>query len=71
MKLLSITAMAFLIGTSTASQPVDETSVSPTLDGLYACLIFPLCDPDNYSPVLQPKDKKVDTQDKAKDNKMA
>lgn len=37
---------------------------------LYACIVWPLCDMDNENHLLQPKDKKTETQD-PKDEKLA
>ncbi|GAB2905873.1 hypothetical protein [Rheinheimera gaetbuli] len=76
MKLLSVVALTLLVG-STVSPAVtgsDEAASSlenSKLNGLYACTLFPLCDFDIYSPAPQPTDKKIDTQDKAKDDKVA
>lgn len=72
MKLTSILTAALLLGTTgshlTSDVPNNDINAD---DMLYACALYPLCDLDIYSPVLQPTDKKIDTKDKAKDDKVA
>jgi hypothetical protein len=71
MKTLAITMM--LVTATTANtwveQPKNMSNGYESKD-LYACIVWPLCDMDNESYILQPKDKKTETQD-TKDEKLA
>ena len=70
MKFLSITAMTLTV-LATSVQLEDSSGVSaPVYKDLYACALYPMCDKDITSPVMQPKDVKTETQD-AKDEKLA
>lgn len=72
MKLTSILAAALLLGTTGSYLTSDAPNNDINADEmLYACALYPLCDLDIYSPVPQPTDKKIDTKDKAKDDKVA
>lgn len=71
----TLAASLFIFGFAVHS-PVDTESEKQQLNllehnNLYACYWFPNCaDPDRYSPILQPKDSKTETQD-VKDEKLA
>uniref|UniRef100_UPI0040475EA6 hypothetical protein n=1 Tax=Rheinheimera sp. TaxID=1869214 RepID=UPI0040475EA6 len=65
-----VSAVACLILPSAINNldTVDNDSIESSL---LACVWMPWCDePDIYSPILQPKDNKTETQD-AKDEKLA
>lgn len=52
-------------------QPAVTQDFNTKYDDALACVWLPVCgDPDIYSPVLQPKESKTETQD-AKDEKVA
>jgi hypothetical protein len=70
MRVKSMALMAFLLGNVTSPVDVGASRQGLKLDTLYACMLFPNCDVDIYSPVVKPKDSKTETED-AKDEKLA
>ena len=73
--LLSFAATSLLLVSSVcvAGEKHDGATQEKETSTLLACGWYPLCgDPDVYiySPILQPKDEKAETQD-TKDNKLA
>lgn len=70
MKILFVTATLFLMSSSVNMMDKEQQDNGLDLQNLYACYWYPLCDPQLQSPILQPKDKKTETQD-TKDNKLA
>ena len=74
MKATSLVAGIFAVSVMSMS----DNNISHALDSkvdqdiLISCTWITYCgDPDIYSPVPQPTDKKTDTQDKTKDDKVA
>ena len=67
--IITLSALTVLISSSVQ---VDERAdlENSLMENTYACVWFPLCDKELYSPVAQPKDSKTETQD-AKDEKVA
>lgn len=65
-----VSAVAGLVLASDIHNP-DKAVNDSKESSLQACVWMPWCDePDIYSPILQPKDNKTETQD-AKDEKLA
>lgn len=70
----SLTAGMFLacVALVSTSEAPQTGTLKFEQDVLISCLWITYCgDPDVYSPVPQPKDKTIDTQDKDKDSKVA
>lgn len=74
MKALQILKISLVVATLnfTSADITQRALSSDAYDGvLLSCVTFPWCSgPDMSSPILQPKDKKTETQD-TKDNKLA
>jgi len=68
----SIIALGAVTLLLTSAVSVDELASfeQSSLDDAYACVWFPLCDKEIYSPIVPPKDPNTETQD-AKDEKVA
>lgn len=66
----AVSAVACLVLPS-AINNLDKAGKDSIESSLQACVWMPWCDePDNYSPILQPKDNKTEPQD-GKDEKLA
>ncbi|MEO3678039.1 hypothetical protein [Rheinheimera fenheensis] len=66
---LTMMILAATVANTGVEQPKELSSGYEHKD-LYACIVWPLCDMDNENHLLQPKDKKTETQD-TKDEKLA
>lgn len=68
---LAVTSLCLASSISSTEIGVEDVTKLSEPSSLLACGWFPLCgDPDIYSPILQPKGDKTETQD-TKDEKLA
>ena len=66
---LGLLATVFIFSVASDSKPISTSKFAD--DTLISCLWVTYCgDPDDYSPILQPKDNKTEPQD-GKDEKLA
>lgn len=73
MKALTLILIALVLFVVEASTGVliKQTESKIQLENTYACIWYTYCnDPESYSPILQPKSDKTETQD-TKDEKLA